>query len=119
MTSELSFFYQGDNDNFQHTGHIGIDGIHFGNVAGFFDFKSPTSSYASMPCLAGAAPAMSLGPTGDSELAPLLNSGKGHGTSTPSKKSNTFDGHQKLSKNPRLGNRRNYCCLSLGAMVVA
>jgi hypothetical protein len=37
---------------FQHTGHIGIDGIHFGNVAGFFDFKS--TSYASMPCLAGA-----------------------------------------------------------------
>jgi hypothetical protein len=87
---------------FQHTGHIGIDGIHFGNVAGFFDFKS--SAYASMPCLAGAAPSLSLGPAGDSELAPLLNSGKGHGSSTPSKKSNTFDGHQKSSKNPRLGN---------------
>jgi hypothetical protein len=82
---------------------VGIDGIHFGNVAGFFDFKS--SSYASMPCLAAGGQSLSLGPAGDSssELAPLINSNKSPFSSTPNKKSNTFDGHQKSSKNPRLG----------------
>jgi len=78
--------------------------MHFGNVAGFFDFKS---SYASMPCLvAGQSKSMSLGPSGDSssELAPLIttrtkNSLIGHG-----KKSNTFDGHNsKTNKHQKLG----------------
>jgi len=58
-----------------------------------------------MPCLAASGgPSLSLGTAGDSssELAPLL-SGKSQFSSTTSKKSSTFDGHSKSSRNPRLG----------------
>ena len=71
--------------------------------------------FYSMPCLAGGGgPSLSLGPAGDSscELAPLINSGKSQFSATSSKnqfsttsskKASTFDGHQKSSRNPRLG----------------
>ena len=74
-----------------------------------------THAFFSMPCLAGGGgPSLSLGPAGDSscELAPLINSGKSQFSAnsgknqfstTSSKKASTFDGHQKSSRNPRLG----------------